>query len=435
MKKYNIALAKYISLVIFFSLAIGISSVYGYWTLVSILVLLEIGIVYYLVKFLKRVVKDTERLINAIRFTEFNILFKAFESKGLPTILKEEMGSAISSFNERMIQIRSEQDFHSILLNRVDIGLIVFDELQNIIWANKAASDILGKSGWQTLQDLNNIFPDLSSMLYSLSPLESKTIRIHNGNKEYRLLFTSVCLTIRGVEKRLLSFRDIQSALDDNEIEAWRKLTGVLTHEIMNSLTPIISLSETFAKPGTGEVLHNSDGNIHRAMQTIYRRSKGLVEFVHNYKQLTHIPLPNYSCIEIKGLMDDIENLLHPQGIVFTTSIIPDNFVIEGDRTQLEQVIINLVKNAWDASSGKRQPDIKIEVLKDEYLKTVIMISDNGCGIPTELLNKIFIPFFSTKKQGAGIGLSICRQIIKSHNGNLAVSSKPNEGSCFKITL
>lgn len=326
-------------------------------------------------------------------------------------------------------------DFHHILLNRVDVGLIVFDELQNIIWTNKAATDILGKSGWQTLQDLNNFFPDISSVLYSLSPHESKTIRIHHGNKECRLLFTSLCLIIRGVEKRLLSFRDIQSALDDNEIEAWRKLTGVLTHEIMNSLTPIISLSETFAKPGTNEVLQNSDDIILRAMQTIHRRSKGLVEFVHNYKQLTHIPLPNYSRIEIKGLIDDIVNLLRPQGIAFTTSIVPGNFVIEGDRTQLEQVIINLVKNAWDASSGKGQPDIKIEISKDEYLKTVIRVSDNGYGISPELLNKIFIPFFSTKKQGAGIGLSICRQIIKSHKGSLTVSSKPNKGSCFTITL
>lgn len=432
MKKYRIRLIFRISLLILASTALGIAIGYGNFWLTGIFALLLICAIVHLFRFMFHTVKDMKRLINAIRFSEFNISFKGFEERGLHPELIPDMEEAIGRFNKKVQDIEIEQNFHDILLNRIDAGLIVLDDLKNVKWINKAALDILGKPQPQKLNDLRNVSEELPVVLDRLSPRETRTIRIHNDRKEYRLLVTTVLFNIKGKEQKLISFKNIQSALDENESEAWKKLIRVLTHEMMNSIAPIISLADTFSKPDA-EQLEN--GMIYGAMQTIHRRSKGLVEFVNNYQKLTHIPAPNYSIFDAAELMNDITNLLTANGIKFTTSIRPEKVIFNADRGQLEQVLINLIKNAWEAAHEKEYPEVKVSIERNEYKHPVIIVSDNGYGISEEQLDKIFIPFFSTKKDGSGIGLSICRQIISAHGGSISVASEVDKGSRFTIRL
>jgi signal transduction histidine kinase len=215
--------------------------------------------------------------------------------------------------------------------------------------------------------------------------------------------------------------------LEESESDAWKKLIRVLTHEIMNSLTPIISLSETFSEPD-----EENRALMNRAMQTIHRRSKGLVDFVNNYKKLTHIPQPIVRPFAAGEWIEDISRLMKADGFTFDYTVRPPEMRISGDRGLMEQVLINLIKNACESAS-RDQPAVLIT--KDEYQRPLIRVTDTGEGILPEVTDKIFVPFFSTKTAGSGIGLSICRQIVGLHGGTISVQSEPDKGSCFTIVL
>lgn len=432
MKRYNQSLILRTSLLIVFSIAIGLSISTGYYELTVIFVLGDIFAIFFLIKFMRRTMKDMKRFISAIRFYEFNISFRGFDKKGLYPDLALSIEDAIANFNHKIHSIEAEQSFYDILLNRIDSGLLVIDENKRISWINKVALDILGKPQPQRLNDLKVVSAELPQLLDNLAPRETRTIKIHNEKKEYSLLVTAVILNLKGKEQKLISLKNIQTALDENESEAWKKLIRVLTHEMMNSIAPIISLSDTFSKP---DLKRDDNDMIYAAMQTIYRRSKGLVEFVNNYKKVTHIPEPNYASFRAKDMMDDITYLLTANGIRFSCTITPANIMIDADRIQIEQVMINLIKNAWEASLVRENPKVSVEIALNEYQKPVITISDNGYGIADELLDKIFIPFFTTKKDGSGIGLSICRQIINAHGGSILVNSEVDTGTQFTIRL
>jgi nitrogen fixation/metabolism regulation signal transduction histidine kinase len=380
--------------------------------------------------FQERTVKDMKRLIESIRFAEFNVSFKNFSKQGLAPELILNMEDSISHFNKRLRKMEAEQNFYDILLNRIDFGIIVVDKRGKINWINKAALDVLGKPQPRTLSDLKSVSPDLPETLDRMLPRETKIIRIEQGKTVYQMAVTAIYLISEGRELKLISLKNIQSVLEESESDAWKKLIRVLTHEIMNSLTPIISLSETFSEP--------NDENrewLSRAMQTIHRRSKGLVDFVNNYKKLTHIPQPVMSRFPAREWIDDIARLLKADGFVFDSSVHPQDIVIEADRGLMEQVLINLIKNACESAPPDKSVTVKVSISKNEYQRPVIHVSDNGEGILPEVLDKIFVPFFTTKTSGSGIGLSICRQIVNLHGGTISVKSEPEKGSIFTIQL
>ncbi|GHT11577.1 sensor histidine kinase [Bacteroidia bacterium] len=371
-----------------------------------------------------------KRLIDAIRFAEFNISFKNFSDKGLALELIPTMEASISHFNQRLRKMEAEQNFYDCLLNRIDFGIIVVDKQSKINWINKAALDVFGKPQPRTLSDLKSVSPDLPETLDRLLPKETKIIRLEQEKTVHQLAVTAIYLISEGRELKLISLKNIQSVLEESESDAWKKLIRVLTHEIMNSLTPIISLSETFSEP--------NDENrkwLNRAMQTIHRRSKGLVDFVNNYKKLTHIPQPVMSRFPAREWIDDIARLLKADGFVFNYSVQPQDIIIEADRGLLEQVMINLIKNACESAPPGKSVTVQVAVSKNEYQRPVIQVFDTGEGILPEVLDKIFVPFFTTKTAGSGIGLSICRQIVNLHGGAISVQSEPEKGSVFTIQL
>ncbi|WP_298649477.1 HAMP domain-containing sensor histidine kinase [uncultured Proteiniphilum sp.] len=226
--------------------------------------------------------------------------------------------------------------------------------------------------------------------------------------------------------------RTHDSVMEEAETKAWQKLISVLTHEIMNSIAPIISLSETLSEQ---EISEGTDPERYRimqqAMETIHRRSKGLLSFVENYRTLTRLPQPVKQPILMHGLLQSIQQLTSSNGIDFSYYVYPTQLILNADKIMVEQLLINLLKNAHEACSGlsEEKIEVKAEMVGD---KIEITVSDNGQGISPEAIDKIFIPFYSTKAHGSGIGLSLCRQIVIRHKGKISVQSDKN-GTRFRI--
>lgn len=216
--------------------------------------------------------------------------------------------------------------------------------------------------------------------------------------------------------------------LERNEMEAWQKLIRVLTHEIMNSITPIISLSETLSER---EVSEKNYSVMRQGMQTIHRRSKGLLEFVENYRKLTRLPAPVRRPVSVRELLQDLQKLF-PETYIHIELPETDR-TLQIDRAQVEQVLINLLKNAKEACGKKPSPRIEVKMQPVFSWQCLITVSDNGDGILPEVQDKIFVPFFTTKPSGSGIGLSLCKQIMNRHGGNITVQSAVGKGSCFTL--
>jgi signal transduction histidine kinase len=253
---------------------------------------------------------------------------------------------------------------------------------------------------------------------------------------------------MRGEEYVLVSFQDIHPELEQKEIESWQKLIRVLTHEIMNSITPISSLASTVSsmlneykssnpqitadeKEGLEDILH--------AISTIESRSKGLLNFVEIYRNLTRIPKPNFRYFSVSELFDRSLELLQPKiseyNILIKIKIFPKDLKILADPDLIDQVVINLLLNAVDAIKEVPDPQITIVASTNLNNRTTIEFADNGKGIKQDILDKIFMPFFTSKKTGSGIGLSLSRQIMQMHKGSISVRSKPDEGALFTLVF
>ena len=259
-------------------------------------------------------------------------------------------------------------------------------------------------------------------------------IRIEQNSTVLEMAISCTKFATQGKEQQIISLKNIHSVLERNEMEAWQKLIRVLTHEIMNSITPIISLSETLSERGIPEQLGEKEYSIIlQAMQTIHRRSKGLLEFVENYRRLTRIPAPVRTKVSIAELFMDLKKLFPEKYIHFETPLSELNLYI--DRAQIEQVLINLLKNAREACGKQADKNIRVTIITSPANNKIMTVSDNGEGILPDVLDKIFVPFFSTKTTGSGIGLSLCKQIMTLHEGSINVKSESGKGSRFILTF
>ncbi|MCD7849418.1 MAG: HAMP domain-containing histidine kinase [Parabacteroides sp.] len=239
----------------------------------------------------------------------------------------------------------------------------------------------------------------------------------------------------RAMNEALSAFRTrlYNVVVSEAETDAWQKLIRVLTHEIMNSIAPIISLSETVTERATSNGLNERDyGIMLQAMQTIHRRSKGLLDFVENYRKLTRIPAPTQQLFPVSVLFDDLHGLYPAGDVSFSFSVRPADLRLYVDRSMIEQVLINLLKNAAEACKDCSFPEVRVNASRREGVP-VITVSDNGCGIVPEAMDKVFVPFFTTKQGGSGIGLSVCRQIMNRHGGSISVVSEEEKGTTFTL--
>lgn len=431
MKSHNLELIVRIGIIVLISVVTGVGLALGWYWLVLILLPIAGILIHQLLRFQNRTVDELKRFVSSIRHDEFSISFQYALKNGLDKEIGQKLDEVVTILGEKTQAKEAKLNFYDILLSRIDFALLVIDPHDKIVWINRVAMQIIGRLTY--LSELNDRLPEVYTTISQLKPGMVKTVKLSNDQQEAGLAVSVVHAVIRNEQIRIISLKNIQSVLNETESEAWKKLVRILRHEIMNSMAPIISLAETFSDK---KIIYDSD-LIHQSMQTIYRRSKGLVEFVQNYKQLADIPTPHIVAFQVSEMLEGLTNLLKAQDICFSYEVNPADLVIKADRTQIEQVLLNLIKNAREAipSGVQQQPVIHITAETDRFQRPIISVADNGIGILPDVQERIFIPFFTTKKQGSGIGLSICRQIIHAHGGCLSVQSVPDQGACFTIRL
>ncbi|MBN1111797.1 MAG: GHKL domain-containing protein, partial [Bacteroidales bacterium] len=293
-----------------------------------------------------------------------------------------------------------------------------------------------------------NKSPELVFSLLGLKPGENTLVKINEKDDLLQLVISGTEFKINDRVIILATIKNIQNELEEQEAESWQKIISVLTHEIMNSITPITSLSSTVSgmlklttSNGDDSPVFDQETSeeIYMAVKTIHKRSSGLLDFVNTYRNLTRIPKPNFKIVRVGEVLSDLMPLFEHESknsnIKINYSIEPDDLKFSIDTNQIEQVLINLINNAVNALSDNDNGVIQINSFLNKRGRVTVQVSDNGKGILPDVLDKIFIPFFTTKKQGSGIGLSLSRQIMRMHGGAINVHSELNVGTTFTLTF
>jgi signal transduction histidine kinase len=294
------------------------------------------------------------------------------------------------------------------------------------------------------IRALESVSPKLVQKLFELAPGGNDLVKLQQGDDLLQLSIYATGFVLHQQQLMLVAMQNIQNELEEEEMKSWQNLIRVLTHEIMNSITPIASLSSTAygllkdeRECEVPESMNETIDDVRHAVNTIEKRSKGLLTFIENYRELTRIPKPEFKMVKIKDLFERVDHLMKDQfeanSINFYMKIDPQSLEITADPALIEQVLINLCNNALEAVNGVTRPRIELKAGTDGLGNPVIKVTDNGKGITEEVAEKIFIPFFTTKQQGSGIGLSLSRQIMRQHKGTLSVSSTLGQETVFSL--
>ncbi len=338
-------------------------------------------------------------------------------------------------------QASREEEFQYLknIVHHAGTGLITYNSRGEIQIMNMAARRLLNLENADNITDLKQVSIPLYESILRLRTGGRDLVRTEVSGNIIDLAVYAIQLNLHEEEYKLISLQNIQSELEEKEMEAWHNLVRVLTHEIMNSVTPISSLANTVSEELQHQRMNSSGSDAEDledlvlALGTIKKRSEGLIRFVKDFRSLTRVPLPEISDIRVAVLLEEICVLLKKDlsNIQIKTDVHPADLVIRADKDQIEQVLINMIQNAIHALEDEPNPRIVLSGGRDKDDRPYLSVSDNGPGIEQEALEKIFIPFFTTKKRGSGIGLSLSRQIMRQHQGSISVKTVENEGTEF----
>jgi two-component system nitrogen regulation sensor histidine kinase NtrY len=396
-----------------------------------------------LIEYLDRSNANIASFLDSIQFDDLSYSFKTQSDDPVVQRLHKELNEAMLKLRNARREKDSEFLFFKNIVMHVGIGLIIFKEDGKIEIFNSAARKLLKVNRAENISDLKEVSETLVNVFQKLKTGGRELLRMKIGDDLFQLSIYAIELTLRGENVKLISIQNIQSELEEKEMEAWQNLVRVLTHEIMNSVTPISSLAgiveeelKQHMETQQGQPLTQEQLNdIHLSLQTISKRSEGLIHFVKEFRSLTSIPKPRQIQIEVKPLLEELCMLhrkeLMEKNIHLKISVYPEDLTISADKNMIEQVIINLIKNAMQAFEEQDDKQIELRASLNDKSRPLISIKDNGTGIDPEAMEKIFIPFFTTKKTGSGIGLSLSRQIMRQHQGTLTVKSTVGKGTEF----
>jgi two-component system, NtrC family, nitrogen regulation sensor histidine kinase NtrY len=414
-----------------------------------LLILALLGAIVFQVTRLLQVVEASNTniasFLDAIRFDDLSQSFKTDSPEPTLQKLNQELNDALSKLRSSRNEKNSEHLFFKNIVQHAPIGLLTFKKDGSIQIINSAARRLLRVARADRLEDLKEVSEGLVESFLKLKTGGRELVRIQFGDESIQLSVYVIELTLREEEMKLVSMSNIQSELEEKEMEAWQNLVRVLTHEIMNSVTPISSLAGIVEGDLKTRIDRPVDASLNReeledmylSLQTISKRSAGLIRFVKEFRNLTHIPKPRLAVVQLKELLDEMAMLhkkeLNDHLVQITVSVNPADLTVTADKTMIEQVLINLIKNAIQSFEDHPNKLIELKAYASEKGRPVISVRDNGAGIDEDALEKIFIPFFSTKKTGSGIGLSLSKQIMRQHEGNITVKSRLGEGTEFLL--
>lgn len=402
--------------------------------------------IYSLIHYVEKTNRDLTRFFTSIRYSDFS---QTFKDDGLGTsfeALRKAFAEVMNAFRKTRAEKEEHYRYLQTVVQHVGIGLIAFQPNGDVELINTAAKRLLRVPSLKNIQSLESFSKLLVETLQSIKPRERALIKVEGNDELLHLALYAAGFKLRGQNFLLVSIQNIHSELEEKEIEAWQKLIRVLTHEIMNSITPIASLASTINelireswkfRKSDEKIETESLTDIHDAAQTIQKRSQGLLHFVDAYRNLTLIQKPSFQIFQVKELFTRVEKLMQANikktAISFGQKIEPKSLELAADPELIEQVLINLLLNALHALKGQKNARIDLNAKLDGRGRIVIQVKDNGPGITEENLEKIFIPFFSTREGGSGIGLSLSRQIMRLHHGSIGVHSDPGVETIFTL--
>ncbi len=381
----------------------------------------------------------------AVKYRDFSRWFP--EDRG-----PKDIRFLYTGFNEinrtiKEINVKNQAQYVYLqkILEMVDIGIIAYNlETGDVLWSNDSFGEILDVPSFKNIRFIESRKPKLFNTIFETYHREPNSISIALQNESIKILISDTVFQVDEEAFKLIVIQDIDNTLNKNESESWKKLLSVMTHEIMNSITPISSLADTLQKSAQlaieqPENSHLELEDINAGIKTIKNRSEGLLKFAKTYRSLSKVTNLNLQRVKVSEIFNNIQLLMEPSikakniDVVFKISGAKLEFDI--DIHLIEQVLINLILNAIDACISSDNPQIKVLASQNPNRDIVIKVYDNGAGIPQDILENIFVPFFTSKATGSGIGLSLCKQIMLLHKGKIMVKSAEGEGSVFSLVF
>jgi nitrogen fixation/metabolism regulation signal transduction histidine kinase len=403
--------------------------------------------VYELIRYVQRTNRELAKLLLAIRNNDFTVSFSSMKQDRQFRELQHAFMEIVEAYKDVKIEKEAQYEYLRLIVRHIKVGIISIKGDDEIALINQPALDMLQTGTYHYWHNLKKSHPHFVDQVARMQENESRLIDIPVKGEVKRLSVHVTSAILLQQPYRIITFQDIAQELSQSEIDAWHKLIRILTHEIMNSVTPVSSLSETMIL-----MLHTAEGKLkdprevdHElledlaySLRTIQKRSDGLLHFVEDYRKLTKIPQPQPERIAVQQLFADIHRLmraeLQKQDIQLSTEVLPAGLQVWADRRLLEQVLINLITNSQQALQAHQTAQIRLTAKKRDG-KTLLEVADNGPGIPEDKLDKIFVPFFSTKEKGSGIGLSLSRNIMSLHGGHIKVSAAREGATIFSLSF
>ena len=398
------------------------------------------GLIFY---FINTTNRKLTYFFSALENDDYTIRFVENEGMQSERLLNHILNRIKSIIQNTRIEIQQKERYYELILNSISSGVIALDDNGFVLQLNRFALKLIDLEVFTHVSQLRKVSPVLAEAFKEIRPGENRRVTYTNERGSIQLLITASGITVNGKHTRLLVINDIENEMDEKEIDSWIRLIRVLAHEIMNSIAPITSLSDTLLEiHKTNPAAHTPETirqNTINGLQVISETGKGLVSFVESYRKFTRIPQPEKEIIELNEFIQRMIILcsMEPNfsAITIQTQLTPENIRVYADPNLLGQVMLNLMKNAIQALQNRENPILRVVAEQLPTGNIRLQVIDNGPGIPSDMINEIFVPFFTTKNEGTGIGLSIARQIMRAHGGNLKVSSIPDKETVFTLVL
>jgi two-component system, NtrC family, nitrogen regulation sensor histidine kinase NtrY len=417
----------------------------------SLLVFVVFVLVFQILNFIQFINKtniELTQFIEAVQYRDFSL---QFTEKNAPVSVRQ-LRRAFNQINATFKQLSSEREeqyqYLQKILELVDTGILSYNQTGEVGWINESFKRMLNVPYLRNISALEKRENAVYQAIMNLENGGSQLVKINDK----QVLLAKTTFLNDGIETSLIAFQNVNEAIEDTEAQAYQKLLRVMTHEIMNSVAPIASLAETMEKSLRGRKAETEEGrqdlinknldserlaDISLGISTIRKRSENLLKFADTYRQLAKVSMTSFSEFYVRDLFEGVEILLENQlerdQIEFDVVIKDFEMTIEGDMALVEQVLINLIINAIDAVKEQTEPNITLSASLSLDERPVIEIRDNGVGMSVELMDKIFVPFFTSKANGSGIGLSLSKQIMTLHKGTITVSSVEGKGTIFRL--